>query len=340
MNALAPINSTNAVLLHNGKQVDLIRRTVASDCNPQEFDLYMEVARRVRLDPLRKQIYAVVYSKDNPSKRKMSIITAIDGFRAIAARNKDYRPAEDEAKIVTDEKLISTKNPLGIVKAVVRVFKFGPDREWYPVVGEAYWDEFAPIKTANSDGDFIWIDTGEVWPDTGKPKKKKVPKDDSVEVKYEPEGKWKSMPHLMLAKCAEAQALRRGWPEDLSGIYAPEEMDKSRLEDIIETTATEVADQFISDKKLEAMGGKNVYTVQWEPTAPLEQVPAGAFADRVAEFVSKCQSLPDLIGWKETNTTTLNRFWAEHKSDALALKKIMEDRIAVLAEANKTGVAA
>jgi hypothetical protein len=29
-------------------------------------------------------------------------------------------------------------------------------------------------------------------------------------------GRWADMPFLMLAKCAEAQAIRKGWPEDLS----------------------------------------------------------------------------------------------------------------------------
>lgn len=38
---------------------------------------------------------------------------------------------------------------------------------------------------------------------------------------------WQSMPHQMLAKVAEVHALRRAFPADLSGIYAPEEMDQA-----------------------------------------------------------------------------------------------------------------
>lgn len=49
------------------------------------------------------------------------------------------------------------------------------------------------------------------------------------------QGLWKKMPATMLAKCAEAQALRTGFPADLSGIYSSEEMQQA---DVVEVTPT------------------------------------------------------------------------------------------------------
>lgn len=294
---------------YSDSQLSLIKRTVASDCSRDEFDLFIEVARRVGLDPFRRQIYAVVYSKDNPEKRKMSIITGIDGFRAVAARNKDYRPDEDEPDFKVNPELKGPTNPLGLERAKVRCFKLAPDGEWHPVVGVAYWDEFAPVK--------------EVWeydPD----QRKRVP---TGRYELDAKSKWATMGRIMLAKCAEAQALRRGWPEDLSGIYAPEEMARA---DAIDVTPSDAAEHHETEERRKLVGSSRAIAFMWEAGAPLELVPVGQLADRCLAFIEKATSPTQLEAWRETNRVGLQSFWAESKGDALAVKKALEARIAEL----------
>lgn len=292
-------------------QLSLIKRTVAADCNDSEFSLFVEVCKRVGLDPFRRQIYAVVYNKDKPEKRKMSIITGIDGFRAVAARNRDYRPDDGEPQIVYDPDLKDPEtNPLGIERAVVRCFKLGPDKQWYPVVGVAYWHEFAPVKE-------IWA-----WnEDVGK-------KQPSGKFELGHDSKWRTMGRIMIVKCAESQAIRKGWPEDLSGIYAPEELHAADALDAAQTVVMHEREEL--QKRI---GSKDAVAIWWEASAPLDMVPVGQMADKAIAFIKKCESHTQLENWANVNRVSLQAFWAMAKTDALAVKATLEQRLKELENA-------
>ena len=58
-------------------QLDLLRRTIASDCNREEFDLFIETAEHYGLDPFRRHIMPLVFGKDQPQKRRMVIIVGM-----------------------------------------------------------------------------------------------------------------------------------------------------------------------------------------------------------------------------------------------------------------------
>lgn len=278
-------------------QLDLIRKTYAKDCNNEEFDLFIAQAQRAGLDPFRKQITAIVHNKKNPEKRQLTVITTIDGFRVIAARHGDYRPMDARPVIETDENAKDPlTNPEGIVRAEVRVWKrFGS--EWHPMVGEAYWTEFAPMKDEWVNGDR-----------TGR----KILNDT-----------WKNMPRLMLVKCAEAQALRRGWPEDIGGLYTEDEIART----VIDATATEIVAHHAEEQRQKRIGGSEAVMFVMEMGQPLERVARGQIADFAHAYIRNADSAGQIEWWLKANAEPLKQFWAWEPGDALQVKRFAEDRI-------------
>lgn len=282
--------------------VALIKRTVAADCNDDEFNMFIHMARALNLDPLRRQIYAFVFSKDKPEKRRMTVITAIDGFRAIAERTGNYRPDEDEPTYEIDPALKGPLNPVGLVKATVRVWKHSHGA-WHKVTASAHWDEFAPLK--------------DEWGEDEKTGKRKPTGRQTLDTT----GNWGKMPRLMLAKVAEALALRKGWPDDFSNVYAAEEIDRARALDL---SPADLANKGEVDARQLKIGGPSIL-VDWLDEKPLEPVPVGQFADRAMAFVNATREEPSqILMWVTRNRHGLKEFWAHNKSDALALRKEVE----------------
>lgn len=289
------------------RQLILVKNTIAKDCNNDEFDLFSEVAKAKGLDPFLGQIIPMVFNKGNAEKRKMTIIVTRDGQRVIAQRCGDYRPASRPPVYEIDKALACPTNPLGMVSATVFLWKQDPKTsDWYEVAGQAFWDEMAPI----SDEWAFDQDSGK-----RKPTGKKT---------LDSSGNWCRMPRLMIAKCAEMQALRAGWPEQFTGLYDEAEMDRAK---VLDMTASEIVEHTREENRMALAGSKDAITVTWGDGWSLDNVPAGQFFDRAAEYVNQ-EDAATVRKWSDANREPLKAYWARHPGDALELKKLIEAKIA------------
>lgn len=313
---------TNAAAPWSSRQLETIKRTVAADTNDDEFNLFIEYAKVKRLDPFSKQVIAVVFSKDDPKKRRMSIIVTQDGQRVLATRCGDYRPAEDEPQFICSADLKGPTNPLGIEKCTVTLWKQDNQGAWHPVKGWAYWEEYAPIKTSSAA--YEWVETGETYQDSGKPKKRRQLKEGVDPAKcqaLDDSGNWAKMPRIMLAKCANMVALRAGWPETFDGVYAEEELDRARSMDL---TASEMVEAEREQRRMKsiAMSDDEYPFVDHEGTMTF--IPAGRYGDHIIMTARNCSNVAELEGALNRNREGLQRFWAKHKDDALSVRQEIE----------------
>jgi len=288
------------LILANDRDVQLVKRTVAQDLLPAELDLFIHMCRRWRLDPLRRQIYAHVYKRKKKDKtgqwvetRQVVYVTGIDGYRTIADRTGNYRPGQ---RSIEHGERDALTNPQGIVSATASVWKRAHG-EWHEFSETVYWDEFAPIKD-EWEGD---KKTGRRVLDTS--------------------GQWGKMGRVMLQKCAEAQALRRGWPDEYGDLYTQEEMDQAAVIDI---TPSEQAERAAFDDRQAKLGGPSVL-IDWMDGKPLSAVPADKMHGLVMDFIRKNAEEPmTILAMADRNREAFRQYWGMKPDEALDLKRTFE----------------
>lgn len=279
----------------SGAQLSMIRRTVARACSDAEFDEFIAVAQHSGLDPLRRQIAPLIIHQEDPARRKLVPWATIDGLRLIAARQGDYRPMEAAPTIeCADSAKDADRNPIGIVRAQVIAWKQSQGA-WYPVAGEAWWDEYAPMRE---------ISEREVG--------------DASTKKWVLEPTWSRMGRVMIAKCAEAQALRRGWPDVLSGLYGEDELHALRIN---EQTASDRLKA--RDEKRRLIEGASVLWFVFNPSDGPVAVPLDHASERVCTFVSAADR-EALVVFQRQNRLSLALLWEHDPARAFHWKEALD----------------
>ena len=168
----------------NSEQVALIKSQIAPKATNDELKLFLYQAQRTGLDPLARQIYAIHRNQKDQQGNWIAKMT-------IQTSIDGFRVIAERSGVYAGQSEPVFDESQGALKSCkVSVFKFDTKGNRYEAaVGVAYWDEY--VQT-NAQG--------------------------------QPQGLWGKMKHTMLSKVAEALALRKAFPQDLSGLYTGDEM--------------------------------------------------------------------------------------------------------------------
>lgn len=167
------------------------------EASEADLAVFLHQVKRTGLDPFARQIYMIGrrQKQGNQWVMKQTIQTGIDGFRLIARR------AVDKA-----QEVLSISQP----------FFATEDGKWLDFWPFPHPPVAAKVMVKRGDGEFPAVAMFREYAGTTR--------DGSLT------RMWADKPSVMIGKCAEALALRKAFPLDLSGLYTAEEMDAAANE--------------------------------------------------------------------------------------------------------------